>query len=75
MPHLRPPSIDHGVASFLWAAGLGLFIYFGLVAVTVDKAIAAIVAALAFGAIFLFVRIFGENEPRRQQARSRGTPR
>ena len=74
MPHLRPPSIDHGVASFLWAAGLGLFIYFGLVAVTIDGTIAAIVAALSFGAIFLFVRIFGEDEPR-QQIRSRDTPR
>jgi hypothetical protein len=75
VPHLRPPSIDRGVAAFLWAAGFGLFIYFGLVAVTVDGVIAGILAALAFGAIFLFVRIFGENEPRRQQARSRGTPR
>ena len=74
MPHLRPPSIDRGVSSFLWAAGLGLYIYFGLVAVTVDGAIAGIVAALSFCAIFLFVRIFGENEPR-QQTRSRGTPR
>jgi hypothetical protein len=75
VPHLRPPSIDRGVASFLWAAGLGLYVYFGLVAVAVDGAIAAIVAALAFAAIFLFVRIYGEDEPRRQQTRSRDTPR
>ena len=75
VPHLRPPSIDRGVASFLWAAGLGLYIWLGLVGIGMSQAMAAILAGLSFGAIFLFVRIFGENDPRPQQTRSRDTPR
>jgi hypothetical protein len=64
VPHLRPPSIDHGVASFLWAVGFGMFIYLGLVAVGISQGDAVILAGLSFGAIFLYVRIFGEREIR-----------
>ena len=74
MPHLRPPSIDRGVSSFLWAAGFGLFIWLGLVAVGISQALAVILAGLSFGAIFLFVRIFGDEELR-QPTRSRGDAR
>ena len=58
--HLRPPSIDRGVTSFLWALGLALFIWLGLKAVGVSDPTALIVAALSLGAIFLFVRTYGE---------------
>ena len=71
VPHLRPPSIDHGVISFVWGLGLGLFIWGGLLAVGVSRATSFILAALAACAIFLYVRIFGEERPRRQAARSR----
>ena len=38
MPHPpRPPSIDHGIVSFLWGAGLGLFIWLGLRAVGISQ--------------------------------------
>jgi hypothetical protein len=57
--HLRPPSIDRGVTSFLWAFGLGLFIWLGLVAVGVHRGTALVLALLSFGAIFLFVRTRG----------------
>jgi hypothetical protein len=57
--HLRPPSIDRGVTSFLWAFGLGLFIWLGLLAIGVDRGTSLIVALLSFGAIFLFVRTQG----------------
>jgi hypothetical protein len=57
---LRPPSIDRGVSSFLWALGLGLFIWLGLLAIGVSQGTALIVALLSFGAIFLFVRLYGE---------------
>jgi hypothetical protein len=67
--HLRAPSIDHGVASFLWGVGLGLFIWVGLWAVDVSPATAFIFGALSGAAIFLFVRRFGEEE--RQARRSR----
>ena len=57
--HLRTPSIDRGVTSFLWAFGLGLYIWIGLLAIGVSSATAFIIGALSMGAIFLFVRTFG----------------
>jgi hypothetical protein len=63
---LRPPSIDHGVISFIWGIGLGLYIWLGLLAVGVSKATAVIFGLLSAGAIFLLVRILGEQELRRR---------
>ena len=63
--HLRPPSLDHGLVSFLWALGLGLLICLGLIAFGVSEATSFILAGVAAGAIFLYVRIFGEEQPRR----------
>jgi len=71
IPHLRPPSIAHGVVSFLWAFGLALFIWIGSLAVGVDGATAFIMAAVAGAGIFLFVRICGEERPRPSAARRR----
>jgi hypothetical protein len=69
MPHIpRPPSVDHGVISFLWAVGLGAYIYFGSLAVGVSSGTAIVFAALAAFAIFLYVRVFGEETPPRRQA-------
>ena len=62
--HLRPPSIDHGVVSFLWAFGLGLFLMVGMWSVGVSRAVAVVLAALAAGGIFLFVRLYGEEDVR-----------
>jgi hypothetical protein len=63
--HLRPPSIDHGVISFVWALALAVFIWAGLLAVGVSNITAVIVALAAGCGIFLFVRLYGEDEPRR----------
>jgi hypothetical protein len=57
--HLRPPSIDRGVTSFLWAFGLALFIWLGLMGIGVHKGTALVFALLSFGAIFLYVRTQG----------------
>jgi hypothetical protein len=62
---MRLPALSHGVVSFLWALGLGAFIWAGGVAVGVSSAAAFVVAAVAACAIFLFVRVYGEEEPRR----------
>jgi hypothetical protein len=59
--HLRPPSIDRGVTSFVWAFGLALYIWLGLLAVGAGQGTAFLLALLSFGAIFLFVRIYGED--------------
>ena len=63
--HLRSPSFDHGVVSFLWALGLALFIWIGLRAIGVSNASAFVIACVSGFAIFLFVRLYGEEEPRR----------
>ena len=65
VPHLRPPSIDHGVVSFLWAVGLGLFLMVGMWAVGVDRATSIVLSGVAAGAIFLFVRVYGDEQFRR----------
>jgi hypothetical protein len=60
---LRPPSIDQGVQAGLWAVGLALIIWLGLLSFGVSGATAFIMAALAGAAIFFYVRLFGGNEP------------
>ena len=63
--HLRPPSIDHGVVSGLWAIGFGLFLFLGGISIGVDKATALIFSAVAAAAIFFFIRLYGEETLRR----------
>lgn len=64
--HLRPPSIDRGVVSFLWAFVFFLYLWLGMWAVGVSRGTAFVLAALAGGAIFLYIRVYGE--PRRGRA-------
>jgi hypothetical protein len=61
--HLRPPSIDPGVTSFIWAFGLALFIWLGQLAVGVSSGTALVIALLSFGAMFLFIRLHGGDDP------------
>jgi len=63
--HLRPPSIDQGVIALVWAVGLGIYIYFGLLAVGASGAFAIVISLVSFAAIWLFVRLRGEDVPRR----------
>ena len=63
--HLRPPSIDPGITSFIWAFLLALFVWAGLVAIGVHQGTALIIALLAFGAMFLFIRNQGDDDPAR----------
>jgi hypothetical protein len=57
--HLRMPSIDQGVQAFLWAFFFFLLLWIGMLALEVSGATALILALLAGGAIFLFVRLRG----------------
>jgi hypothetical protein len=63
--HLRPPAIDHGITSFLWALFFGLFIWIGGRAVGFSGAVTFIAGCVGGFLIFLFVRVYGEDEPRR----------
>jgi hypothetical protein len=63
--HLRAPSIDHGVISFLWALFFGVFIWIGGCAVGFSSSMMFIIGAVAGFLIFLYVRIYGEDDPSR----------
>jgi hypothetical protein len=63
--HLRQPSFDRGVTSFLWAFGLGLYLWLGMLAIGIDGATAFIISVVAACAIFLYVRLYGGDEVRR----------
>lgn len=67
----RPPSIDQGVIALIWAVVLGAYIYFGLIAVGESGAIAVVIAMVSFAAIWLFVRLRGEDVPLRRPNRRR----
>jgi hypothetical protein len=61
--HFRLPSFARGVTAFVWAVVLALYVWIGLLAIGVKRAEAFIFALLAFGAIFLFVRLRGGDTP------------
>jgi hypothetical protein len=61
--HLRLPALDRGVTSFLWAVGLALYIWLGLLAIGVSQGTSFVVAAVAGFFIFLYVRKFGDDLP------------
>ena len=63
---LRPPSIDHGVVSFIWGVFFGGFVWVGLRAVSINGAVAFIFGLLTALAVFLLVRIRGEQELKRR---------
>ena len=66
--HLRPPSVDKGVSAFWWAFGFFLYLWLGQLALGIGKGSAFILAAVAGGAIFLFIRLFGEGGARRARS-------
>jgi hypothetical protein len=65
--HLRSPSIDQGVQAGLWGIGLAVLIWLGLLAFGVSGGTSFIMAMLAGAAIFLYVRLFGGEEPQRSR--------
>jgi hypothetical protein len=65
----RPPSIDQGVIAVIWAVGLGIYIYFGLLAVGASGATAIVIALVSFAGIWLLVRLRGEEPVRRPRRR------
>jgi hypothetical protein len=68
VPHLRPPSISRGVASFIWGLLLGVYIWAGLLSVGVSGATSFIIGAVSGAAIFLYVRVYGSDGLRSSSA-------
>lgn len=62
--HLRAPAIDHGVISFIWALFFGLLIWLGGSMIGYNGAVTFMLGSVAAFLIFLFVRVYGEEEPR-----------
>lgn len=60
--HFRPPSIDPGVTAFLWAIGLGAYVYFGMLAVGMTGAFAIVITLLSVVGIWLVVRTRGTSQ-------------
>jgi len=60
--HLRPPAFSHGFTSFLWAFGLGAYVWLGLVAVGVGVGTALLLGLLAGLGIFFLVLFNGGEE-------------
>lgn len=65
--HLRMPSIDQGVQSFIWAVVFFLVLYLGMVAIEVSKATALVLSLVVAFLVFLLVRTRGEPDPRDQR--------
>ena len=58
--HLRAPSTDRGVQSFVWAVVFFVFLYFGMVAIAVAKGTALVVSLVAAFVIFVVIRARGQ---------------
>jgi hypothetical protein len=69
----RPPSIDQGVIALIWAVGLGIYIYFGLLAIGESAATATVISLVSFAGIWLLVRLRGEEKPSRPPRRRSST--
>lgn len=67
----RPPSIDQGVIALIWAVGLAIYIYFGLIAIGESAAIAIVISLVSLAGIWLLVRLRGEEKPVRRPGRRR----
>ncbi|HVC88844.1 MAG TPA: hypothetical protein VNC40_15665 [Gaiellaceae bacterium] len=63
--HLRPPAFAHGVISFVWALFFGLLVWLGGSALGYSSAVSFITGCVFGFLAFLFVRVYGEDEPRR----------
>jgi hypothetical protein len=67
--HLRVPSIAPGVQAFVWALVFAVYVWAFMLGVGVSDAVSGIVGAVAGGAVFLLVRLYGADLARRRRPR------
>ena len=65
MSRFRAPAVSHSTASVLWAVGFAVYIFLGGLAIGWTRGVSLVLAGVAGFAIFLFVRMYGEDEPPR----------
>jgi hypothetical protein len=70
VPQFRLPAISHGVVAFIWALVFGLYVWLGGLAVGVSGGTAFIFGALVGFLVYIAVRVYGRDEPRRQPRRA-----
>ena len=58
--HLRLPAIEPGVRAFIWALVCSLYLWLLMLGVGVSQGTALVLSLLAFGAFFLCIRLYGE---------------
>jgi hypothetical protein len=71
VPHFRLPAIAPGVQAFIWALVFAVYIWAFSLGVGVDGAVAGIIGAVAGAAVFMLVRLYGEDLTRRPRRRTR----
>jgi len=72
--HVRMPSIAPGVRAFVWAVAFFLYLWFGMRAVGVSHATSFILALVLGALIFLYIRVYGEDELGRAAQRPKRLP-
>ena len=65
----RPPAFSHGTTSFVWAIFLSLFIFVGMLSISVDKDTSIVVSIVSAFIIFFAVRLLGDDTRRPQKSR------
>ena len=61
----RSPARSHSTSSLLWALGFGAYVMFLGFGIGWTRAGAFVIALVAGFGIFLYVRTYGEDDPRR----------
>ncbi len=64
--HLRMPSIDRGVQSFIWALVFFLYMWLGALALDYPGGTSFVVSLVLAAGIFLLVRTRGGDHPGRR---------
>jgi hypothetical protein len=62
---LRAPARSHTTTSLLWALVFGLYIFLGGLAIGWARGISLLLAGVTGFGVFLLVRLYGADEPRR----------
>ncbi|MBM3679327.1 MAG: hypothetical protein FJW96_15855 [Actinobacteria bacterium] len=62
--HLRAPSVDRGVQSFIWAVVFFLVLWLGMLGMGVSRGTSLLLAGVAAFLIYVFVRTHGGDDPR-----------
>jgi hypothetical protein len=66
----RPPAVSPGTQAFLWALGLGGFIFVGMLSINISMGTSIVTAIVCGIVIFFAVRLFGAaSGPVRRPAR------